>query len=346
MSRVLILLLLIPFSAIAQQAMPAANVVTAIVEEGEIKPTGKMVGVLLFDRMSEVASEEEGIISQHYFDTGLVVNKGDVLVELNTELLAKDIQIVRAQIGEADAEMKKLDSELKRLDSLKKRSLASQSAYDNTYYDLKAQKNRKTTLSRRLERLQLKQEKSKVRAPFDGIVLEKKKELGDWLGHDDIVARLGSTSGVRAIIPVAERLMQYQTPGQMYEVFLPGINKRIRGKFSGWVPFAELRSKSVYMKITLPYEKGMVENMSTEIEVATAQPRKLLLIPRAALLQQQGASSVYTIKDGKAVMANINIIARVGDKIGIESQDLKVGMPVVVDGNDRLKPQQSVNIIK
>lgn len=346
MSRLLILLLVIPLAAIAQQAMPPANVVTAIVEEGEINPTGKMVGVLLFDRMSEVASEEEGIIDQHFFDTGLVVNKGDVLVELNTELLSKDIMIVRGQIGEADAEMKKLDSELKRLDTLKKQSLASQSAYENTYYDLKAQKNRKTTLLRRFERLQLKQEKSKVRAPFDGIVLEKKKELGDWLGHGDVVARLGSTSGVRAIIPVAERLMPYQHPGQEYEVFLPGIRKQIRGRFSGWVPFAELRSKSVYMKIVLPYEKGMVENMSTEVQVATAQPRKLLLIPRAALLQTQDAPGVYTIKDGKAVITHVKIIARVGDQIGIESQDLKAGMPVVIDGNDRLKPQQPVNIIK
>jgi len=140
--------------------------------------------------------------------------------------------------------------------------------------------------------------------------------------------------------------MQYQHPGQEYDVFLPGIRKQIRGKFSGWVPFAELRSKAVYMKIVLPYEKGMVENMSAEVEIATAQPRQLLLIPRAALIQNQDANSVYTIKEGKAVMANIKIVSRVGDRIGIESQDLEAGMPVVVDGNDRLKPQQPVNIIQ
>jgi len=203
MSRFLILLFIIPLTAFAQEVMPPANVVTAVVEEGEINPTGKMIGALLFDRMSAVASEEEGIIEHHFFDTGLVVNKGDVLVELNTDLLNKDISIIRAQIGEADAEMKKLDNELKRLDSLKKRSLASQSAYENTYYDLKAQKNRKTTLMRRFERLQLELEKSKVRAPFDGIVLEKKKELGDWLGHGDVVAAL-------ALHPVCEPSFRLQ----------------------------------------------------------------------------------------------------------------------------------------
>jgi RND family efflux transporter MFP subunit len=345
MTRLLIILLLSSFSAMAQQQMPPANVVTANIEEGEVNPTSTMVGLVLFDRMSEVAGEKEGIISQHYFDTGLVVEKGDVLVELNTELLLQDISILRSQVSEADAEIQKLGNELKRLESLKKQSVASQSSYENTYYDLQAQKSRKATLIHRLERLQLEQEKSKVRAPFDGIVLERKKDLGDWLGHGDVVARLGSTSGVRAIIPVAERLMPYQQPGQEIEVTLPGINKKLTGKFSGWVPFAELRSKSVYMKIALPYEKGMVENMSAEVEIATARPSRMLLIPRAALLQRQDAPAVYTIKEGVAALIPIKILARVGDQIGIESEQLGSGMSLVVDGNDRLKPGQPVNII-
>ena len=345
-TRALIILLLLPLSVFAQQAMPPANVVTANVETGEIHPTSKMIGVIRFDRVSEVASEEEGIIEKHLFDTGLTLNKGEVLVELNTDLLQQDISILRAQIGESEAEVIKLSKELKRLESLKKQSVASQSAYENTYYDLQAQRNRKITLVRRLERLQLKLEKSKVKAPFNGIVLEKLKDLGDWLGHGDVVARLGSTSGVRAIIPVAERLIPHQEPGREYEVSLPAIGKTIIGSFTGWVPFAEVRSKSSYMKIALPYEKGMIENMSAEVQIATAAPRELLIIPRAALLQNQAAPSVYTVADGKAVVADVTIIARTGDRIGVESRQLQPGMPVVVEGNDRLQPGQAVNIIE
>lgn len=344
LTRALMVLLFLPVSVFAQQAMPPANVVTASVESGEIHPTSKLIGVVRFDRVSEVASEEEGIIDQHFFDTGLTMRKDDVLVALNTDLLQQDISILRAQIGESAAELSKLQKELKRLESLKKQSVASQSAYENTYYDLKAQTNRKTTLMRRLERLQLQLEKSRVKAPFDGIVLEKKKELGDWLGHGDVVARLGSTSGVRAIIPVAERLIPFQQPGLSYEVTLPAIDKTITGNFTGWVPFAEVRSKSSYMKIALPYEKGMIENMSAQVEIATAAPRKLLIIPRAALLQKQDASSVYTITDGKAVAVDIKILARTGDQIGVESSQLKPGMQVIVEGNDRLQPGQSVNV--
>jgi len=344
LKHVFILLLLIPASGLAQTGAPA-NVAIAEVQENEIHPTSKMVGVIRFDRVSEVAGEEEGVITGHHFDTGLVVKKGDVLAELDTDYIQQDISILRSQLAENEAEIQKLAKELKRLESLKKQSVASQSAYENTFYSHKAQRSRKTTLMRRLERLQLQLEKSHIRAPFDGLVLEKKKDLGDWMGQGDAVARLGSTSGVRAIIPVAERLLKYQQPGDEFEVFIPGLKRRMAGLFSGWVPFVEVRSKSVYMKIMLPYEPGMVENMSAEVNVATQSPRKLRLLPRAALLQKPGQPSVYTIKDGKATMATVNIVARIGDQIGVDDPTITVGMPVVVDGNDRLHPGQIVNIV-
>lgn len=345
MSRLLLLLLLVSATLSAQQQMPPANVVTAEVTSGQVNPTGKMVGLILFDRMSSVAGEIEGIVKDHYFDTGLVVNKGDALIQLDSGLLTKDIQATAAQLGATSADIEKQQNELKRLESLKKQSVASQSAYDNTFFELKALRSRYMALSHQKEKLELEVEKATVRAPFDAIVLEKKIEQGDWLGHGDTVARLGSTSGVRAIIPVDERLMRYQEVGQEYQVKLPALNREITGRFSGWVPFAELRSKAVYMKIALPYETGMVENMSAEVEVATAESSSMLLIPRAALLQNQQAPGVYTIKEGTALFAPVKILARSGEQIGVSSEVLSAGMPVVIDGNDRLKPGQPVNII-
>ncbi len=340
---VLILSLSAPLQA--QQEMPPANVVVADLSEGNSSPSSKMVGVLRFDHMSEVAAEREGLITKHYFDTGQTVKQGELLLELDSALIEKDISIARSRIAEVDAQVQKLSKALKRQESLKGKSLASQSAYENTLYDLQATRSQRVTLQRQLERLQVQLQQSKVKAPFDGLVLEKTKEQGDWLGHGDSLARLGSTSGVRAIIPVAERLIPFQKVGKQYEVTLPAINRTITGTFQGWVPFVEVRSKSAYMKIMLPYEKGMLEHMSTEVDIATAQPQKLLMIPRAALLQNSQASAVYTIDNDKAVTTEIEIISRDAEFIAAKSSALKAGMQVIVDGNDRLKPGQAVNVI-
>ena len=341
------ILLILLFSPLVQaQQPPPARVVTAMVKSQVLSPTSRMVGVLRFTQVSQVAADIEGLISTHHFDTGWVLKKGTVMAQLNTDFIHKDMAIIRSQILEADAEIEKLARDVKRLDSLKQGQLASRSAYDEAFFDHKILQERKKTLQQRLGRLQLAKEKSTVHAPFDGIVLEKLKDQGDWLGKGDALARFGSISDIQAVIPVSERLLPYQKSGSEFEVFIPALNRTITGSLTGVVPFAELRSKSVYLKIALPYEEGMIEHLSAETEVPSAGPRELQLIPRAALLQNPGGDTVYTIRDGKTALIGVNIVVRSGDYIAVDNVDIKAGMAVIVDGNDRLRPGQPVQVVE
>jgi len=344
--RIRFILFILLFSPLAQaQQPPPARVVTATVKSQELSPTSRMVGVLRFTEVSHVAADIEGLITAHNFDTGWVLKKGTVMAQLNTDFIHKDIDIIRSQILEADAEIEKLAREVKRLASLKQDQLASRSAYDEAFFNHKILQERKKTLQRRLERMQLSLEKSKVRAPFDGIVLEKLADQGNWLGKGDALARFGSTSDVQAVIPISEMLLPYQQSDSEFEVLIPALNRTIKGSLTGIVPFAELRSKSVYLKIALPYEEGMLEHLSAEAQVPTATPRLLQMIPRAALLQNQGADMVYTIADGKATPIMVNIVTRSGDFIAVDNANIQPGMIIIVDGNDRLRPGQPVQAV-
>ena len=343
-TRFIIFILLFCPLAQAQQP-PPARVVTATVKAEKLSPTSRMVGVLRFTQVSQVAADIEGIITTHNFDTGWVLKKGTVMAQLNTDFILKDMEIIRSQILEADAEIEKLAREVKRLASLKQGQLTSRSTYDDAFFDHKILQERKKTLRQRLERLQLSLEKSKVRAPFNGIVLEKLADQGDWLGKGDALARLGSTNDVQAVIPISEMLLPYQQSGSKFEILIPALNRTIVGSLTGVVPFAELRSKSVYLKIALPYEEGMIEHLSAETQVPTATPRLLQMIPRAALLQNQGTDMIYTITDGKAAPVLVNIVTRSGDFIAVDNAGIKPGMTVIVDGNDRLQPGQPVQAI-
>ncbi|HEC17463.1 MAG TPA: efflux RND transporter periplasmic adaptor subunit [Sedimenticola sp.] len=345
MKRRLLLFMLLFAPAVQAQEPPPARVVTALVEERELSPAARMVGLLGFWRVSEVAGEVEGLIVTHNFDTGTMLKKGEVLAELDTELLRKDIEAVNSQIAEAGAEVEKLALEVSRLAPLKRAQAASRSAYDEAFYSHKALVKRRDTLERQRERLQLLLKKSRVRAPFDGIVLEKKKELGDWLGRGEPLARLGAVDAVQVVVPVSESLLPFQHAGHEFDLFVPALGRSLKGRLRGVEPFAEVRSKSVYLKIGLPYEAGMIENLSVEVEVPTADPRRLRLIPRGALLQSPGADMVYTVAEGKAVPLPVHIVARTGEFIAVDDAGVSAGMAVVVDGNDRLRPGQAVQVI-
>ncbi len=325
---------------------PQARVVTAVVEERVLSPKARMVGVLRFARVSTVAAEVEGLITSHHFDTGWVLEKGAVMAGLNMDFVRKDIEINRSQVAEVEAEIEKLSREVRRLESLRRSEVASRSALDEAFFSHKALLKRKDTLERRRERMQLSLDKSSVRAPFSGIVLEKKKDLGDWVDQGDALARLGSVDGMNVVVPVSESLLRFQRQGDEFEVSIPALGRKLKGRLSGMVPFVEVRSKSVYLKIALPYEEGMIENLSVEVQVATAPPRRLRLIPRAALLQAQGGDRVYTLVAGKATPLEVNIVSRTGEQVAVDNAGITAGMVVVVDGNDRLQPGQAVTVIE
>ena len=344
MRTLLLLILSLPILAAAAEA-PPARVVTAPVEEREVSPTTRLEGVMRFLRVSEVAGEVEGLITAHHFDTGWKLKKGEVLIALNRDLAEQDRAVTEAEIAEVEADIERRARELKRLQTLKRDKVASASSVDEAFYAHKALQKRKVALERRLDRQDLLLAKTQVRAPFDGIVLEKQKELGDWLEFGASVARFGSIEGMQAIIPVSESLLPFQIKGRRYSVYLPALGQAIEGTLTGIVPFAEVRSKSVYLKILVPYQDGMIENISAEVELPTATPRTLRLIPRSALLQQPGKATVYAVADGKAKAVDVHIVARIDDFIAVDDESVTADMRVVVDGNDRLTDGQAVELV-
>jgi multidrug efflux pump subunit AcrA (membrane-fusion protein) len=70
----------------------------------------------------------------------------------------------------------------------------------------------------------------------------------------------------------------------------------------------------------------------------------LRLIPRDALVKFQGKDFAYTVKDHKAKILPLNIVTLTGKYIGVDNPYIQPGMPIVVEGNERLKPDQPVEI--
>ena len=95
----------------------------------------------------------------------------------------------------------------------------------------------------------------------------------------------------------------------------------------------------------MPYHPGMIRNMSATVEVPSGESQLMLLLPRDALVRNGGADSVYTVENGKAKLVSVTVLTRRGDQAGVASPSLKSGMKVVVDGNDRLQPDQPVMVV-
>jgi membrane fusion protein (multidrug efflux system) len=255
------------------------------------------------------------------------------------------MDIKRKQREQTSADIQKVGS-MKRLESLLQSNSASRQTYDDALYDHRSLKKKRETLDQELERLRLHLDKSTIRAPFDGIVLEKLKEQGEWIDPGTPVCRLASIHDVVVKVAISENLARLQKTGAYLPVAIDALDLQLEGRIRGIMPVAELRSKSATLKIEIPYSDGMIQNMSVAVDVPTSEKRQLRLVPRDALVRQGGEDIVYTVRDGKALPVPVNILVRSGEWVGVDLSQLANGVPVVVDGNDRLRADQPVQIVQ
>jgi membrane fusion protein (multidrug efflux system) len=345
-SLLCLLAIVLPQLLFAADAPPAAKVMVAESRLEQLNPTIRLTGIIDFDRISEVSGEISGLITRQNAVEGALVKQGDVLVELNTDLIQKDMDIKRAERAQVTADLDKVGRTMKRLESLLKKNSASRQAYDDARFDHRALQKKRETLDGELERLSLQLDKSVVRAPFDGMVLEKLKEQGEWLAPGTPVCRLAASSNLVAKVSLPENLFSFQQQGTEVPVSLIASGLELKGQVDSISPVVDLRSKSSLLKIRLPYHPGMIQNMSVSVEVSAGDRREILLLPRDALMRMKGADFVYAVKQDKAVLTPVKVVSRGNENVGVEIEDLGAGIKVVVDGNDRLRPDQPVEIIR
>jgi len=330
----------------APPAPPPAKVVVTQVRAQELAPTSRLVGTIDFDRISEVSGEISGLIIRQNSVEGSPVKQGDILVELNTDLIRKDMDIKQKQRAQANADLEKVARSMQRLENLLQTNSASRQAYDDARFEHQSLMKRRETVDEEIMRLQIQSDKSTVRAPFDGVVLAKLKEQGEWVNPGTPVARIASTSDQVVKVAISEKLVQFQNRGDPVPVNINALNSTVEGRVLGFIPVADIRSKSVTLKISIPYRREMIRNMSAVVEVPSGQKQLLRLLPRDAVVKFNGKNFVYTVDKGKAKILPIKIVARTGTDVAVAEPPVTKGMVLVIDGNDRLRPNQPVEIIK
>lgn len=343
--RMIMAIIIFPLFVISAYAQPPAKIVIENVTENEIAKTNQMLGVLEFDKRSGLSPEVGGLIHTLSYTEGMQVKKGDVLVSLNTDFIQKTIAIRTKEAEEILIRIQNAEKNLSRYEKLFKEAAASEKSYDDLADQLKEFRIQYEVIQLNIEKLQLELEKSRIRAPFDGLILEKYKNEGEWISPGSAICLLGSTKDVVVKIAVAEDLVKFIHMGSRIFLRVHAVDQEFEGSVRRIVPLADLATKTFQVKISIPFFPSAIQNMSATAHVPVSDKVKLKMIKRDALIKYQGKDFVYTVKEGKAAILPVNIVVYSGEYVGVDNPYIVPGMPVVVDGNDRLKPEQEVEII-
>src|SRR5688500_4635323 len=118
-------LLLLLTASVARAQMPPQMVMVAPVELRPVELTQPLVASVMPVTSTVVATEQEGVVEERMFDEGQRVEKGAVLVRVNTDVLEKERDAAaaardtaKAQLQAAQAEYDNAEREAKRLTDL------------------------------------------------------------------------------------------------------------------------------------------------------------------------------------------------------------------------------------
>jgi len=324
---------------------PPARVVVAQIGQEDVARNEPFLGLLYYDRVSHISTEVPGLVDQITVRAGDRVTKGEPLVRLNTELHDNMITFSKTKIKQINLRIRQAERDYKRMKSLYADKGTSQKNYEDAEFALRNARIEKQAAEVALEQLLIEQRKSVITAPFDGIVLEKNVDSGDWVQQGRQLVSIGSTHDLFVRVPIAETGLQFITFGREAPVRINAFHKELTGVIVDLAPVADAKTKNVFLKIRIPALTMAAENMSATVFLPVSRKQQLRTIPRDALVKFQGKDFVYTVKEGKAAILPVNIVTYLGDKIGADNPYFVPGMKVVVEGNERLRPDQPVTVV-
>jgi RND family efflux transporter MFP subunit len=332
--------------AVAQPRPSAAPplVVAAPVASGRITPQKEFVGTVYFVEVSDVAAEIEGIVETHKIEDGQRVKSGQALVELNTDLLAKRLDATRATHKQVQAELEVALLDLNRKEALFRKGSIAEGNYDDSRFRARALERRADSLKAEVERLELEIKKSVIRSPYDGVVVRRSVDRGEWLAKGKPVAVLARDEVVDIVVEVPETAIGQIRPGLAARVSAGG--ESFDGAVFALVPRVSETTRTLPVKVRSANRKGLVEGQSATVTLPTAPPQPALIVPRDAVITSMGRTVVFVVEEARVRMVPVAIVGFEGLTAGVAAEGLAEGMRVVVKGNERLRDGQEVALAR
>lgn len=316
------ILLFIVFITPAIADEPPQAVVTTIVQESQ--PAESITGVGTFAAYNDVVltAEISGRIETVHF------KEGDS-VKPNQKLFSFYNKEQTARVKKAEASLNLSQNLLKRKQELMKKKFTSQHDLEQTEAQVKENE----------AELELAKEalaKTEVRAPFDGVLSNRKVSKGARVREGDTLVRIQDLTPIRLNFRMTQKDIPFLKAGEKVVASTDVYpDKTFEGKIEAIEPSVEEGSRSVAVYATFENkDELLIPGLYGEAQLSvpsTSTPS--LFIPEQALVIRSDGMYVFKKVGDKAVLTKITLGKRLEDQAEVLS-GLQKGEEIVIEGQD------------
>ncbi len=327
-------------------------------------------GYVTARRRATVSSKITGRLVEVRVEEGLPVREGQVLARVEDSQHRAGVALAESRLESARRAIKQTEArlDLARLTRERSERLVQAGVVDRERLDrdetevatlesrLAVDRQEVIVAEREVSLQQTGLDDTVIRAPFDGVVISKDAQPGEMVSPNSAgggftrtgICTLVDMRSLEIEVDVNESYISRVRPGQLVEATLDAYSDwRIPAKVITTIPSADRQKATVLVRIGFDeLDPRILPDMG--IKVAFREPdtvaARQILIPRAALRQEQGRDVVYLVAAGRIERRAITAGAGTTDDQVIVAAGLSAGELVVIEGPSQLSDGERVTL--
>lgn len=304
--------------------MPPMPVETSVVSKERVFDRFEAVGSIEAAEAITVVSEIAATVASLPFREGQPVDQGTLLAQLDDALLTADVDRTSALRDQAQ-------SSFDRVKTVVDQKAGSAQDLDDAAAALKVAEANLALAQTRLA-------KSRIVAPFHGMVGSKRVSPGAYLRAGDAITDLAQISELKVLFSAPERYLSKLRSGAKVSVSTtayPGYT--LEGRIDVIDPVLDpaTRSTQVIARVRNPGGKFR-PGMSANVSAVLSERMNAITVPSEAVFAEGNQTFVYVVKpDSTVTRAVVTLGTRLSDVVEVTS-GLEAGARVVRAGHQKL----------
>ena len=270
-----------------------------------------VTGSIQPERKADLRAEVSAVVLQVFKENGDLVRRGDVLVRLDPTSIRDNLQSAEANVRNATQALDQSERNLQRLKTLRDSGMTSLQALDDAEVRRNAAQSELAASHARAVLARQQLERTTVRAPFDGVVSDRKVSAGDTASVGKELLKVIDPSSMRFAGRVSADKISVVRVGQAVSFRINGYaGQEFRGKVTRVDPSANDVTRQVEVLVSFDevrqarvaglFAEGLIEASST----------KAVTLPESVLLRSGDKASVWRVKSNTLSRVDLALGAR------------------------------------
>lgn len=311
-------------------------------------------------RTAEIRPQVGGIIEKVLFAQGSEVKAGQPLYKINSETFEADVNSNRAGLNKAEAEVNRLKIQLERYQQLLPSNAISKQEVSNVEAQYRQAIADVAQMKALLARQNLNLQYATVRAPISGRIGKSFVTEGALVSqadsntmatiqqidrvYVDVKQSIGEYERLQAALQSGELSANNQKAVQILNSLGQPYNVTAKMLFEDINVDPETGDVTIRIEVTNP-ERKLLPGMYVRVNIERASVPQALLVPEQAIQRNMnGDPQVYVVNaKGGADVRSVEL-GQQYEQFYLINKGLKAGDKVVVEGIERIQPNQKLAI--